>query len=206
MLNTHRSRIRCFAPTIAMLAFVFSSVAFGQHFQQTDLVTDSKSISSTATIDPNLVNAWGLTRGSGSPWWVSDNGTGLSTLYDGAGAIVPLVVTIPPPMGGAPPSAPTGVVFNYSRAFAVAPGDPSAFIFVTEDGTIAGWNPKFNLNSAVIKVDNSKQGAIYKGCAIAKEHSIVRLYASNFASGQVEMYDAKFQPVMIAGAFTDPNL
>src|ERR1700757_2069009 len=145
MLNTHRSRIRCFAPTIAMLAFVFSSVAFGQHFQQTDLVADSKSISSTATIDPNLVNAWGLARGSGSPWWVSDNGTGLSTLYDGMGAIVPLVVTIPPPMNGMPPSAPTGAVFNFTKLFGVKPGKPSIFLFCTEDGTIAGWNPGVNL-------------------------------------------------------------
>ena len=206
MLNTpSRSCIRFFAP-FALLFSSFGGAAFAQHYQQTDLVTNSSSVSSTATIDPNLVNAWGVARSSGSPWWISDNGTGLSTLYDSMGAIVPLVVTIPPPMGGEPPSAPTGTVFNYTKAFAVRPGRPSIFLFVTEDGTISGWNPGVNPTAAILKVDNSKAGAIYKGCAIAREGSTVRLYATNFASGQVEMYDGKFQPVTIAGAFGDANL
>src|ERR1700751_1153120 len=131
MLNTHgRSRSRCFPPVIPTLILVFSSAAFAQHYQQTDLVANSTSVSSTATIDANLVNSWGFSRASGSPWWVSDNGAGLSPLYDGAGAIVPVVVTIPPPMGGTPPSAPTGVVFNYSRAVAVARGELSGFSVV----------------------------------------------------------------------------
>jgi uncharacterized protein (TIGR03118 family) len=191
---------------ITTIALLVSSAAFAQHYQQTDLVANSTSVSSMATIDPNLVNAWGLSRGSGSPWWVADNGTGLSTLYDGAGAIVPLVVTIPPPMGTEPPSAPTGTVFNFTKAFAVRPGKPSVFLFVTEDGTISGWNPGADPTNAIIKVDNSAQGAIYKGCAIARDGSIVRLYATNFASGRVEMYDGRFQPVTIAGAFRDAKL
>ncbi len=191
---------------IATLALLLSSAAFAQHYQQTDLTANSTSVSATATIDANLVNAWGLSRASGSPWWVSDNGMGLSTLYDGTGAIVPLVVTIPPPMGGAPPSAPTGTVFNFTKLFAVKPGKPAVFLFVTEDGTIAGWNPGVDPTNAVIKVDNSKQGAIYKGCAIAKEHSMVRFYATNFATGRVEMYNGQFQPVAMAGAFRDAKL
>lgn len=207
MLNIpRRSCTRCFAPMITTLALLFSSAAFAQHYQQTDLVTNSSSVSSTATMDANLVNAWGLSRGSGSPWWISDNGTGLSTLYDGTGAIVPLVVAIPPPMGAEPPSAPTGTIFNFTKAFAVKPGKPSVFLFCTEDGTISGWNPGVDLNNAVRKVDNSQQGAIYKGCAIAKNKAVVRLYATNFASGQVEMYDGKFQPVTMAMAFQDPDL
>ena len=207
MLNTPGgSCIRYFVPVIATLALLFSNAAFAQHYQQTDLVANSASVSSTATIDANLVNAWGLSRASGSPWWVSDNGTGLSTLYDGTGAIVPLVVTIPPPMGAEPPSAPTGTVFNFTKLFAVKPGGkPAVFLFVTEDGTIAGWNGVDRTN-AVIKVDNSKQGAIYKGCAIARHLSAVRLYATNFASGRVEMYNGQFQPVTMAGAFRDPQL
>ena len=141
MLNSpSRSCIRCFAPIIT-IALLFSSVAFAQHYQQTDLVANSTSVSSTATIDPNLVNAWGLSRASGSPFWVSDNGMGVSTLYDGTGAIVPLVVTIPPPMGGEPPSAPTGTVFNFTKVFVVKNAKPAVFLFVTEDGTISGWNP-----------------------------------------------------------------
>jgi len=181
-------------------------VAFAQHYQQTDLVTDSKSISATATIDPNLVNSWGLARSSGSPWWVADNGTGLSTLYDATGAIIPLVVTIPPPMNGAPPSAPTGTVFNFTKDFKLKAGKPAIFLFATEDGTISGWNPGVDPTNAVLKVDNSQQGAIYKGLAIAREGAITRLYTSNFTTAQVEMYDGAFQPVTIAGAFQDPNL
>jgi uncharacterized protein (TIGR03118 family) len=206
MLNSpSRSCIRCFAPIIT-IALLFSSVAFAQHYQQTDLVANSTSVSSTATIDPNLVNAWGLSRASGSPWWVADNGTGLSTLYDGTGAIVPLVVTIPPPMGGEPPSAPTGTVFNFTKLFHLKPGKPAVFLFATEDGTIAGWNPVIDPTNAVIKVDNSKQGAVYKGLAIARKGAIRRLYTTNFATGRVEMYDGNFQPVTMAGAFRDPKL
>jgi uncharacterized protein (TIGR03118 family) len=200
-----RSSVRCFAPMITTLALLFSSAAFGQHYQKTDLVADSSSVSSTATIDPNLVNAWGLSRSSGSPWWISDNGTGLSTLYDSAGAIVPLVVTIPPPMGGTGPSAPTGTVCNFTKDFKLKAGKPAIFLFATEDGTISGWNPGVNPN-AVLTVDHSQQGAIYKGLAIATRGAVSRLYTTNFGPGQVEMYDAKFQPVMIAGAFQDANL
>lgn len=207
MLNTpSRSSVTRFAATVASLALIFSSAAFAQHFVQTDLVANSSSVSSTATIDPNLVNAWGMSRSTGSPWWLSDNGAGLSTLYDNTGAIIPLVVTIPPPMGGSGPSAPTGTVFNYTKAFAVKPGKPAVFLFATEDGTISGWNPGVNATNAVLVVDNSKQGAVYKGLAIAKEGSVTRLYTSNFTTGQVEMYDNKFQPVMIAGAFQDSSL
>lgn len=195
-----------FASTLATFSLLASGAAFAQHYQQTDLVANSGSVSATATIDQNLVNAWGISRSSGSPFWISDNGTGLSTLYDGAGAIVPLVVTIPPPMNGAPPSAPTGTVFNYTKLFSVQPGKPAVFLFATEDGTISGWNPAVNLNSAILKIDNSQQGAIYKGLAIAKEGAVTRLYTTNFATGQVEMYDGKFQPVMIAGAFQDSSL
>ena len=207
MLKTpSRSHFRFLAPMIATTALLFSSAAFAQHYQQTDLTTDSTSVSSTATIDTNLVNSWGLSRSSGSPFWIADNGKGVSTLYDNTGAIVPLVVTIPPPMDGQPPSAPTGTVFNYTKGFQVKPGSPAIFLFVTEDGTISGWNPGANPTNAVIKVDNSKQGAIYKGCAIAKQGNLVRLYATNFASGRVEMYDRAFQPVAITGAFQDANL
>jgi uncharacterized protein (TIGR03118 family) len=207
MLNTpRRSGIRYLAPITLAALFVFSSVAFAQHYQQTDLVTDSSSISSTATVDPNLVNAWGLSRSSGSPWWVADNGTGLSTLYDNTGAIIPLVVTIPPPMNGAPPSAPTGTVYNFTNDFKVKNGKPAIFLFATEDGTVSGWNPGADPTNAILKVDNSQQGAIYKGLAIARKGANSRLYTSNFATAQVEVYNGNFQPVTVAGGFQDSSL
>src|SRR5207253_406902 len=112
---------------------LISLPAFAQHYTRTDLTVNQPSVSPTApNVDPNLVNAWGLSRATGSPWWISDNGTGLSTLYNAAGAAQALVVKIPSPTNGAT-SAPTGTVFNYSTGFEVAPGKKSIFLFVTED-------------------------------------------------------------------------
>lgn len=178
--------------TLSILMLLSGTAAFAQRYQRTDLTADNASVSSTAVIDPNLVNAWGLARATGSFFWISDNGTGLSTLYDSTGAIGPLVVTIPPPKGGTPPSAPTGTVFNFTGGFDVAPGVPAIFLFVTEDGTISGWNPAVNVGSAVLKVDHSKQGAIFKGCAIAMTTQGPQLYVTNFASGRVEVYNSHF--------------
>ena len=185
----------CRHTSIVTLSILLLSgtVAFAQRYQRTDLTADNASVSSTAVIDPNLVNAWGLSRATGSFFWVSDNGTGLSTLYDSTGAIGPLVVTIPPPKDGTSPSAPTGTVFNFTGGFELAPGVPAVFLFVTEDGTISGWNPAVNLTSAVLKVDHSKEGAIFKGCAVAMTRGGPRLYVTNFASGRVEVYNTRFR-------------
>ncbi len=200
-LSQHR-----YTTTVFTLLLFASSVAFAQHYQRTDLTADSSAVSATATIDTNLVNAWGVSRSSGSFWWISDNGKGLSTLYDATGAIGPLVVTIPPPMNGAPPSAPTGTVFNFTKGFEVAPGVPAIFLFVTEDGTISGWNPGVSVTSAVLKVDNSKRGAIYKGCALAMTPFGPRLYVTNFATGRVEMYNSSFRYIKSEDAFQGLNL
>jgi uncharacterized protein (TIGR03118 family) len=186
-----RSCVRRFASMITTFELLVSGAAFAQHYQQTDLVTDSTSVSSTATIDPNLVNAWGMSRGSGSPWWISDNGTGLVTLYDSTGAIVPLVVTIPAPNGQGT-SAPTGQVFNYTTSFQVSSGHPAVFIFATEDGTISGWNPGVNVLNAILMVNNSDR-AVYKGIALAQSKSGPRLYATNFQTGEVDVFDANFK-------------
>jgi uncharacterized protein (TIGR03118 family) len=108
-----------------------------QHYLQTNLVSN---VAGKAPVhDPNLVNPWGLSRATGSPWWISDNGTGLSTLYDGAGNIVPLVVTIPPADGSSKAGNPTGTIVNGGSGFTVAPKLPAKFLFVTEDGTVSGF-------------------------------------------------------------------
>ena len=83
-----------------------------QHYQQTNLVSDEAGLAKAT--DPQLVNPWGLARSGTSPWWVADNGTGVSTIYNGAGAIQALVVTVPTAPGGPNPSAPTGIVSNGS--------------------------------------------------------------------------------------------
>ncbi|HXY50722.1 MAG TPA: TIGR03118 family protein [Terriglobales bacterium] len=162
--------------------------AVAQHYLRTDLTTDVQAVSPSApNVDPNLVNSWGLARASGSPWWIADNGTGLTTLYNAAGVPQTLVVTIPTP-DGTGTAAPTGAVFNETSAFNVAPMKPAVFLFVTEDGTISGWNPGVNLTKAVLLVNRAGK-AIYKGCAIGQTKHGPRFYATNFVSGRVEIFD-----------------
>lgn len=167
-------------------------------YNQQNLVSDQPGVA--LTTDPDLKNAWGISSAPGGPLWISDNGTGLATLYTGAGQKLGLTVTIPPPSGGAPPAAPTGQVFNgVSSDFG-----GSHFIFATEDGTLSAWTSG---TSAVLKVDNSASGAVYKGLALAGNGSVNRLYASNFNSGNIDVFDSSFNPVSLGGsAFTDPNL
>ena len=167
-------------------------------YGQQNLVSDGAV--PAGVVDAALVNAWGLVASATSPWWVADNGTGLSTLYNGnTGGKVSLTVTVP--------GAPTGIVFNGSPGFVVTNGTksgPARFIFASEDGTISGWNPAVAATQAVVRVDNSAGGAVYKGLAIASTAAGDRLYATNFRAGTVDVFDAGFHPV--SGAFTDADL
>jgi uncharacterized protein (TIGR03118 family) len=192
------SRLRrtfVFAVAIVGFSLAVTASAFCQHYTQTNLTVDQNSTASAPNQDPNLVNAWGLTRSSTSFWWISDNGTGVSTLYDGTGKPQPqpepLVVKIPLPKGQSGTAAPTGTVFNFTKGFEVAPGKPAVFLFVTEDGTISGWNPGVDRTNAVLLKDRSGK-AIYKGCAIAQTPRGPRFFATNFMTGKVEVFDAKF--------------
>ena len=159
--------------------------------------------------DADLVNPWGIAASPTSPMWVSDNGTGLSTIYDGNGTKQGLVVTIPPPPSGTAPSAPTGMVASTGNDFVVTKGTlsgASRFIWATEDGTIAGWAPSVDATHAVIAVDNSGAGAIYKGLALAGNGSGRFLYATDFHNNRVAVFDGSFHPVTTAGGFVDPKL
>jgi uncharacterized protein (TIGR03118 family) len=184
----------------ALSLFLLPAVTKAQHYKQTNLVSNIAGMA--PTIDPNLKNPWGLTRTSGSPWWVGNNNSGTSTLYDGKGNVIPLVVTVPPPKGApaGTQSAPTGVVFNGSPTdFLLAPGKQAIFIFATEDGTISGWNPGIDLHNAVLKVDNSDNGeadgAVYKGATSGEINGHRFLYVTNFRSAKVEVYDTNFKRV-----------
>ena len=180
-----------------------------QHYKQTNLVSDMPGVA--ATTDPNLVNAWGLSRSSGSPWWVSDNGTGLATLYNGTGGIVPVVVTIPPADSNSQTGTPTGQVFNGTADFQVGAGSPAAFLFVTEDGTVSGWNPGVNPTTAIIKV-NTKEASVFKGVAlltvnVGSSNPTNFLYVADFRKGRVNVYDGSFHPVRMDGdAFRDEHI
>jgi uncharacterized protein (TIGR03118 family) len=189
-----------------LLGTLATTNVFAQHFVRTDLTQNRDGLSATAVnIDPNLVNAWGLSRSSGSFWWVSDADAGVATLYDGAGVAQSLVVTIPVPDGNGGTANPTGTVFNYTTGFEVAPGKPAVFLFVTEGGTIAGWNPTVNLNAAIL-VNRSKK-ASYKGVAIAQRKDRTYLYAANFLSGKIDVFNSSFHRVHLdRWAFRDPRV
>jgi uncharacterized protein (TIGR03118 family) len=191
-------------------------------YRQTNLVSDPNLTGVARRTDQSLINPWGLSHSSTSPWWVSDNGTGVATLYNGDGTPQSLVVTIPPPAGSPDETtaAPTGNVFNSTTGFVVCPdpssgcqdqpSGPSRFLFATENGTLSGWNPTVDATHAVLAVDNSANavdgftlGAVYKGLAIASTPDKTFLYATNFRDGVVEIYDTTFAFVK---GFTDPGL
>lgn len=189
---------------------IFTSQASGQHYAKTNLTSDQSGMATNT--DTNLVNPWGLSRGTTTPWWASDNGTGLSTLYDSAGVARSLVVTIPtgdPSLS--PTGTPTGTVVNIGTGFELAPKIPARFLWVTEDGTISGWNPAVNPTSAVIKV-NTKSAAVFKGVALAsvKSDSGVEatfLYVADFRGGHVQVYDSSFHRIWLYGeAFHDDRV
>jgi uncharacterized protein (TIGR03118 family) len=171
----------------------------GGSYTVTPLVSDVSGAAQTP--DPHLVNGWGLARSATSPWWVADNGTDKSTLYDGAGAIVPLVVTV----GGGP----TGTVFaGIANSFPVAT-DTSAtlgqaiFIFASEDGKIRAWRG----GGTALVTAQGGPGAIYKGLAIAQPTpGSPLLYASDFHNARVDVFDGAWHNVTPPGAFDDPML
>jgi uncharacterized protein (TIGR03118 family) len=195
----------------------FSTLGMAQAYQQTNLVSDISGLAPTP--DSHLLNPWGLIASSTSPWWVSDNNGGVSTLYNGnTGAIVPLVVNIPPlDANRNGTGTPTGVVFTGTSGFTFTANGKTAasvFTFVTEDGTIVAWGPGINPadgpHDAFVVVDNSANptkatGAVYKGATIAQMMSggPFFLYAANIRSGRIEVYDSNFHAVSLEGEEED---
>lgn len=212
----HSFFVRRFKPlAIGIVLFLFSSPIFAQHYTQTNLVSNTGN---APVSDPNLQNAWGLVAGPGTPWWVANNAGGTSTLYSvnaagTAATIVPLVVTIPGAAGQSGPGSPTGVMFNGSPTdFMLAPGKQALFLFVTEDGTLQGWNPNVQPTTAVVKVDNSKvpnaaNGAVYKGATIAEIDGRKFILAANFRSGRIDVFDTNFKQLRFDDdAFRDERI
>ena len=205
------SRVTCILAA-ACSVFVFSTASFAQMYVQTNLVSDiaqpANANGTAVSVDPNLVNAWGLARSASSPWWVNNGGTGTSTLYSGAGGTVPLVVTIPNSQGVAGPSVPTGMIFNGTADFALAPNNPAAFIFATRNGTIAGWGPPATpvlagKSTAITKVDEGQAGAIFTGLTWVAFNGTHFLLAANFRENQIEVFDKNFIRASLPGQFQD---
>jgi uncharacterized protein (TIGR03118 family) len=189
------------------VSFFFVTPAVRAQYRQVNIVSDVPGLAQNT--DPNLRNSWGMAFFPDSPFWVSDNDTGVSTLYQGPrGTPVPLVVTIPPapsqPFG--PVGSPTGVVANATTSFVVSENGASgaaAFLFATLDGTISGWNPGVDLTHAVIAVDNSASSAQYTGLALASTSSGHFLYAADAVNNHIDMFDGKFNLVK---SFADPEV
>lgn len=200
---------------VGFVVIILCSFSFAQHYVQTNLVSNVTGLAPVT--DPNLENPWGLVAGPGTPFWVSNNAGGTSTLYAAptgtAATIVPLVVTVPNAPSQPAPGSPTGVLFNGSATdFLLAPGKPAIFIFVTEDGTVSGWNPGVNPTVAVIKLDHSQvpdaaNGAVYKGATIAEIGGQRFILAANFRSGRIDVFDSSFNQARISEeAFEDDQL
>jgi uncharacterized protein (TIGR03118 family) len=224
--------IRSLRPSLvpALALALFPTLATAQHYQQTNLVSNVPVTPAASISDPNLQNAWGLVHGPGTPWWISNNAGGTSTLYNTSGlnpanpsgqtpapVLEPVsIVTLNAP-GGTPgngvkipnapsqpaPGSPTAVLFNGSTTdFPVAAGKPATFLFVTEDGTIQGWNSSVNAKTAIIVVDNSQvpnktNGAVYKGATILQFGGNEYLLAANFRSGKIDVFDSNFKPIRV---------
>ena len=205
----HRSmKRRTLAVTCLGLAIMLVPGMAMAQYQQKNLV--SNQVKHAVNTDPLLVNAWGLVHRPGAPWWVNDNNSGWSTLYDGSGNLVTTLKVLIPTTGNGPssptglngPGKPTGIAANVSNDFQVE-GSPSNFLFATLDGTISGWAPQANTNEAILVVDNSENKAAYTGLAITSRTSGNLLYAADQANGKVDVYDANFTFVK---SFTDTTL
>ena len=187
--NRFLSAAAAMVATVAVLA-TGSAAAEKNAYVQHNLVSDG-TIAADHT-DGQLVNAWGLTSLPGSPWWVADNETSVSTLYGADGTKRALVVSVP--------NNPTGAVSNTSANFVVGSG-PALFLFATEEGKVLAWNMSVGTTAQVV-ADKSGDGAIFKGLAIAGD----RLYATDFHNAQVDVFDGSFGDVNTPGAFEDPGI
>jgi len=211
-MKTQTRIFQCMTASIALacaLGGAQSALADNGTYQVRNLISDG-FVAAEQAPDADLVNPWGIAFNPFGPVWVSDNHTGLSTLYNGDGVKQGLIVQIPSttgPSGGTP----TGIVFNGSTSatsFAVTNGTVSGtskFLFSTEDGLIVGWAPTVATTQAFVGV--AVAGANYKGIAIGAGGSGQLLYAADFANARVDVFDNTFAPVTLAaGAFTDPKL
>jgi len=198
---------RVFGTAVLAVALAAAQAAYGDgdFYQQHNLVSDG--FVPADHFDVKLVNGWGVTFNPFGPIWVSDNGSGVATIYDGQGVAAQLVVSIPSPGNNAGGGTPTGVVFNASTGFDVSQGNPARFIFATEDGLIAAWSPTADMTHAITVVNSSPGAAVYKGIALSAGGNGSLLYAADFRNARIDVFDNAFKPVALPmGAFADPNL
>src|SRR5256886_9306813 len=205
--TNHYTKIALLSLAVAMFT---AASARADTYSSTNFQSDIAGVAQHT--DPNLVNPWGMAASATGTIWVSDNGTGVSTLYNQDGTAVSVVVEIPTAARNRDGANPTGIVLNNTQFFQVTKNGTSApaiFIFVSEDGSISGWNPTLDQTHAIIAVDNgTNRGvnhAVYKSTTLGVANGHNFLYASNFHTGHVETYDENFHQVN-PGGFADPGL
>jgi uncharacterized protein (TIGR03118 family) len=185
-----------------VIALAPLSRADAHGYLQTNLVSDKNSAANAPANDSNLVNPWGVAFFPGGPFWISDNGTGVSTLYDGLGDKISLTVTIPP-LADTNPGAPgpSGMVWNGNPLAFMVGGAPALFIWATEDGTIAAWQGALGTTAQIV-VSNSNltTGPVYKGLAIGNNSSGLFLYATDFRDAKIAVWDSTFSSTSTAAA------
>ena len=175
---------------LALNAVAASAAPIG--YAQTNLVSSVPGLA--ANLDPNLKNPWGMSYSATSPFWVSDQVTNLSTLYNFAGVPQALVVSIPP---GAPgPTGPTGQAFVGGQGFVTDAGAAASFVFASLQGTISAWNA----GTAAVTQFSASDHAIYTGLTVAGAN----LYAADAANGKIDVFNNTFDPISVSGAFKDP--
>lgn len=184
----------------------------GNAYLQHNLVSDQPGVADIT--DPNLVNPWGIYASAASPFWISDAGTGLSTVYssatsgNGVFSIAAVKAIVPPSAKGANPSVATGGIANATGGFQIQ-GKNVNFIFVTADGTVSGWGAAIDPTHAQLMVDNSSSGAMYYGLAVSatSANPAPMLYAANFKTGGIDVFDTNYKPVTLPGTpFVDPQV
>lgn len=212
-MRKSRSSFRFIGPVLATALLTgqnSAAQADDDGYKVTGLVSDLAG--RAAHVDGNLQNPWGIAFNPNGAVWIANNGTGTSTLYDGSGrpsAQLP-VVNIPGKNGGA--GNPTGIAFNSSADFTVAPGKPAAFIFVNEGGTLAAWAPSADLlNAKIVGGAVPGQAPVYKGLALAGNGRGHFLYAADFRNGKIQVFNKDFHWVAFANParlckFNDPAL
>ena len=197
-MKKHHQGVPFYAPALGLLALCLGSANLQAQnsYVQTNLVSDLPGWAQAT--DPNLVNPWGISFSATSPFWISDNGPGLSTLYNTAGTPLALVVSIPVASGG--PSAPTGTVFNGGTAF-----NADRFIFATENGSIHGWRSGLGTTAETLFSSSSNNPAVYKGLAISTVGTSTYLYAADFHNNTISVFPSAAAPAL-TGSFVDPTL
>jgi uncharacterized protein (TIGR03118 family) len=194
-MHFRSTRSQIFSAALGLFLLATCSAALAQ-YQLVNLTSDLSGKAKHK--DPLLKNAWGLVYSPGNPFWVSDEASGWSTLYDGQGNPQSLQVIIPS-ASGTGSGSPTGIVYNGSTEFKIDSWT-SVFLFATLDGTISGWS-SFDPSTALIGAKTA--GAVYTGLAITSKPSSNTLFAADTANNKVDMFDGSFN---LKGSFTDPAI